>query len=150
MRPGDILKSYINFFQNQLNKVSNCGEEVFALMFTSRLQVTHSLYKQLLKHVFKMSEFLSRAQPYIHLEEAIKASSSHPTKLSDYEVKSKLIREASNHAPDRHRGQPPYKKQVLPILSPSPLQSYKPTQHFTPLKFPINKMFNTFKDQLWV
>jgi len=31
MRPGDSLKFYINFFQNQLIKVSNCGEEVSAL-----------------------------------------------------------------------------------------------------------------------
>ena len=59
IRPGDSLKPYINFFQSQLTKVSNCGEEVFALMFISRLQATHSLYKHLLKHVFKMSEVLS-------------------------------------------------------------------------------------------
>ena len=39
-------------------------------------------------------------------------------------VKSKSTREALDHAPDQHRGQSPYKKQMLPILSLSPLQSY--------------------------
>ena len=37
MRPGDSLKSYINYFQNQLTRVSNCGEEISALAFISRL-----------------------------------------------------------------------------------------------------------------
>jgi len=66
MRQEDSLKSYINLFQSQLTKVSNCGEEVSTFTFISGLQVTHPLYKHLLKHnVAKMSEVLSRAQPYI-------------------------------------------------------------------------------------
>jgi len=61
MRQGDSLKSYINFFQNQFTKISNCGEEVAALAFISGLQVAHPLYKHLLKHnVAKMSEIISR------------------------------------------------------------------------------------------
>jgi len=80
MRPEASLKSYINFLQNQLTKVSNCDEEVFVLAFISRLQVTHPLYKHLLKHnVAKMSEAFSQAQPYIQLEEAIKTSSNPST-----------------------------------------------------------------------
>jgi len=60
MRPGDNHKSYINFFQSQLTKVSNCGKEVSALAFISGLQVTQLLYKHVLKHNFtKMSEALS-------------------------------------------------------------------------------------------
>ena len=50
MRPGDSLKYYIKFFQNQLTKVPNYGEEEFALAFISGLQVTHPLYKHLQKH----------------------------------------------------------------------------------------------------
>jgi len=79
MRPRDNLKSYINFFQGQLAKVSSCGEEVSAFAFINGLQVLHP-YKHLLKHNFtKMSEVLSRAQPYIQLEETMKAFS----KLND-------------------------------------------------------------------
>ena len=87
MRPGDSLKSYINFFQKQLTKVSNCGEKVSALAFISGLQVTHPLYKHLLKQVSKMSEILSRTQPYIQLNEAMKASANHSTKPCDDRIK---------------------------------------------------------------
>jgi len=149
MRPGDSFKFYINFFQSQLTKVSNCGE-VFALTFISGMQVTYLLYKHLLKHVAKMSEVLSRAQPYIQLEETMKASSNHPTKPGKDRVKWKSTHEAPKHAPDRHWRQPPYKKQTLFILSPSPIQSYRLTEHFTPLTLTINKVFNTFKNQPWV
>jgi len=66
MRPGDSLKSYINFFHSELAKVYNHGEEISALTFISGLQVTHPLYKYLLKHnIVKMSEALSGAT--IHL-----------------------------------------------------------------------------------
>jgi len=93
MRPGDNLKSYINFFQSQLAKVSNCGEEASALAFISGLQVTHSLYKHLLKHnVAKMSEALSQAQLFIQLEEIMKASSNPSTKFSEDRMKSKCPR----------------------------------------------------------
>ena len=42
MRLGDSLKYYISFFQSQLAKVSNCGEEVSAFTFIRWLQVTNS------------------------------------------------------------------------------------------------------------
>jgi len=103
MRPGDSFKFYINFFQSQLTKVSNCDEKVYALAFISGLQVTHPLYKHLLKHVTKMSEALSGAQSYIQLREAMKASSNNSAKPSDDGTKLKSIREAPDHAPDRHR-----------------------------------------------
>jgi len=97
MMQGDRLKSYLNFFQNQL-KVSKCGEEVAALACISRLQVAHPLYKHLLKHnIGKMSEILIRAQPYIQFEEAMKASSDHLAKPSDGVGKSKSPREAPDH-----------------------------------------------------
>jgi len=98
MSQGDNPKLYINFFQNQFIKVSNCGKEVAALTFISMLQVTHPLYKYLLKHnVIKMSEVLTQAQPYIQLEEAMKASSSHSAKLGDGGGKSKSPHEAPNY-----------------------------------------------------
>jgi len=62
MRQSDSLKSYISFFQCQLAKVRNCGEDVSVLAFISGLQVSHLMYKHLLKHnVTQMSEVLSRA-----------------------------------------------------------------------------------------
>ena len=41
MRLGDSLKSYISYFQIQLAKVPNCGEDVSALAFISGLLVFH-------------------------------------------------------------------------------------------------------------
>ena len=59
MRKGDNLNSYIGYFQSQLAKVSNCGEDVSALTFISGLQVSRSLYKHLLKHnVTRMSKII--------------------------------------------------------------------------------------------
>ena len=81
MRPRDSLKSYINFFWSQLTKVSNCGEKISTIAFISELQVTSPLYKYLMKHnVAKMSEVLSWVQPYIQLEEIMKASSNPSTR----------------------------------------------------------------------
>ena len=78
----------------------------------------------------------------------MKASSNNSAKPNNDGTKSKSAREAPDHTPDRHQGQPPYKKQALSILSSSPIQSYKPIKRFTLLKLPINELFNTFKDQL--
>ena len=101
MRQGDNLKSYINFFQSQLTKVFNCGEEVSALAFISGLQVIYSLYKHLLKHnIAKMSEVFSRAQPHNQVEEAMKASSNHSVKPSNGGGKSKFTHKAPDHAQD--------------------------------------------------
>jgi len=135
MRQSDSLKSYISFFQSQLTKVSNCDEDVPALAFICGLQISHSLYKHLLKHnVTRMSKVLSRAQPYIQLEETMKTSFNHTAKHGDGRGKSNSPHEASAHAQDRNQGQPAFKRQVLSILSPNPLRTYKPMeQHLTPL-----------------
>jgi len=50
------------------------------------------------------------------LEEAMKYSSNHSAKLSDGEGKPKSPHETPEHAQDRHRGHPTYKKQALSIL----------------------------------
>jgi len=42
MRHDDSLKSYTNSFQNQLAKVPNCSEDVYALAFINGLQVSHT------------------------------------------------------------------------------------------------------------
>ena len=105
IRSGDSLESYINFFLSKLSKVSNYGEEVSALLFISRLQVTHPLYKHLLNHnVAKTIEALSRAQPFVQLEEAIKVSSNTSTKSSKDGMKSKSACEALDYVQNRHRG----------------------------------------------
>jgi len=80
----------------------------------------------------------------------MKASSNHSEKPGVDEGKSKIPCEAPDHIPDRHRGQPAYKKQVLPILSPSLLRGDRLMKCFTPLKLQIEEIFNTFKDQPWV
>jgi len=116
-------------------------------VFISGLQVTNPLYKRLLKHsVARMSKVLSRAQPYVKLEEAL----SPTTPRNRVMVEERKSTKAPDHAQDRHRGQPAYKKQALLIHSPSPLQNYKSMERYTPLKLPINKIFSTIKDQPWV
>jgi len=101
MRPRDSPKSYINFFKSQLTKVSNCGKEVYALSFINRLQIAHPLYIYLMKHnITKMNEILTRAQPYIQLEEAMKASSNHTAKPGDGGGKLKSPHEALDRAQD--------------------------------------------------
>ena len=50
MRQSNSLKSDIGYFQSQRDKVPHYGEDVSALAFISRLQVSHLLYKFLLKH----------------------------------------------------------------------------------------------------
>ena len=64
--------------------------------------------------------------------------------------KSKFTHEAPNHAPDRPQEQPSYKTQVISILPPSLLWTYRPVEYFIPMKFPINEVFDAFKDKLWV
>jgi len=62
MMQDDSLKSYIGYFQYQLTKVPNWGEDVSARIFISGLQISYPLYEHLLKHdVMRMSEILSRA-----------------------------------------------------------------------------------------
>ena len=122
MSQTDSLKSCINFFKSQLAKVLNCGEDFFALAFISELQVSHLLYKHLLKHnVTRISEVLSRVHPYNQLEEAMKTFFNHTVKYGDGERKSKPPHEASAYTQDLDWGQLAFKSQALPILSPSPL-----------------------------
>ena len=68
-----------------------------------------------------MSEILSRAQPYIQLEVAMKTFSNNYPNPGDHGGKSKSMHEASAHGQDRNWGQLTYKRQALSILSPSPL-----------------------------
>jgi len=56
-----------------------------------------------------MSEVLSRAQPYIQLEEAMKTSFNYIMKHGDIEEKLKFSHEVSAHAQDRNRGNLPSK-----------------------------------------
>ena len=99
-RQGEVIHQFLIELTNQ---VSNCGKEVSTLAFISELQVTHALYKYLLKHnVAKMSEVLFRAQPYIQLEEVMKVSFIHSAKRGDSGGKSKSPHEAPDYAQDRH------------------------------------------------
>ena len=74
-------------------------------------------FKRILKHnVTRMSNVLSRAQPYIQLEEAIKTSSNHSAKHGDDEGKSKSPHETFAHAPIRTGGNLPIRD-----MRPDPL-----------------------------
>ena len=42
IRQSESLKSYISFFQSQLAKVPNCGEDVSALLFISGLHASNT------------------------------------------------------------------------------------------------------------
>jgi len=59
MRSFDSLKMYIGYFQNQLAQVHNYSEDASALTFMSGSQITHPLYKHLMKYnVTRWSEIL--------------------------------------------------------------------------------------------
>jgi len=59
-----------------------------------------------------MSEVLSRAQPYIQLEEVMKTFFNHAAKHGD-EESLKSSYEASVNSQDKNRGQPAFKRQAL-------------------------------------
>jgi len=61
MRP-EMISNLTPTSSRELTKISKCVEKVSALAFISGLQITHHLYKNLLKHnLAKMSEALSDA-----------------------------------------------------------------------------------------
>ena len=49
MKPGETLKRYISYFQNQMVMVYNCIDDVTSVAFIVGLQTDHS-YKHLVKH----------------------------------------------------------------------------------------------------
>ena len=51
MRWGNSLKSYIDYFQSKLFKVFHCSEDISTLIFISGLQISHPMYRHLLKQV---------------------------------------------------------------------------------------------------
>jgi len=65
MKPRESLKQYIGYFQSQIVLVYNYNDDVVVAAFISRMQVTHSFYKHLVKHeVTKISNILTRPQKY--------------------------------------------------------------------------------------
>ena len=150
IRQGDSLKSSIGYFQSQLAKIPNLGTDIFALAFISRLQISYPLYKYILTHnVTRMSEVLSRAQPYIQLQETMRTSANHFAKRGDDRRKLKYPHETAAHTQDRNSGQPANKKQALLILLPSSLRAYKPVSNSLRSGSP-STVFNTINDQSWI
>ena len=92
-----------------------------------------------------MSDVLPRAQPYIQLEETMKTSFKHFTKPDNHEGKSKSPTKPPPMPKLKIGGNLPT-REVLSILSPSLFQAYKPIEQFTPLRLPINEVFNINKD----
>jgi len=81
MKPGESLKQYFSYFSSQKTLVYNCNENVVAATFISRLQVTNSFYKQLVKKdINKMRDILIQAQKCMQIEEATWGATSRATK----------------------------------------------------------------------
>ena len=79
MKPGERLKSYINYFQSQMTLVYNCDEDVATAAFISGLQVIYSFFKHLVKNdVTKVRDILVRAQKYMQIEEATRSAITRP------------------------------------------------------------------------
>ena len=59
MKQEETLKCYISYFQNQMDMVYNCSDDVAATTFIARLQTDHS-YKHLVKHdITNMKDIMS-------------------------------------------------------------------------------------------
>jgi len=79
MKVGESLKNYVNYFQSEMALVYNCNEDIASAAFISGLQVTNFFYKYLVENdITKMRDILIRAQKYIQIEEATRATSNHP------------------------------------------------------------------------
>jgi len=65
MKPGEILRSYVNYFQRQMALVYNYNENIVAAAFISWLQITLSFYMRLVKKdVTKMRDILIWVQKH--------------------------------------------------------------------------------------
>jgi len=59
MKPGEILRSDVNYFQRQMALVYNYNENIVVAAFISWLQITLSFYMRLVKKdVTKMRDIL--------------------------------------------------------------------------------------------
>ena len=93
-----------------------------------------------------MSEVLSRVQPYIQLEETMKASVNRSLKHDNNE-KMNSQGKTLTHAGNQNRDQPAFQEAGIPdSLSESTPRPFR-IEHFTPLRLLINEVFNTIKDQ---
>ena len=65
MKPGEILRSYVNYFQRQMALVYNYNENIVVAAFISWLQITLSFYMRLVKKdVTKMRDILIWVQKH--------------------------------------------------------------------------------------
>ena len=79
MKPGESLRSYVNYIQRQMVLVYNYNEEVAVAAFISRLQITLSFYMRLVKKdVTKMRDILIRVQKHTQIKKAIRCATNRP------------------------------------------------------------------------
>jgi len=148
MRQGDILNSYIGYFQSQLVKVPHYGEDVSALTFISR-QVSFPLYKHLLKHdVTRIVRFYPELSPSSSWRKRWRAPPTTPPNTATTEKSQSYSMKWLSESGTWIGGNPTYERQALSVISPSLLQTFKPTEHRS-VRLPINEVFNAIKDQLW-
>ena len=123
--------------------VYNCNEDIASAAFISGLQVTNSFYKYLVKNdITKMRDILIRAQKYIQIEEATRATFSRPLrqrleadKPKPQFPQSKNMSPSTIRKPSRHAAE--YSKESEAELD---LISFW---------VPIDQIFNAIKDQPW-
>jgi len=86
------------------------------LIFISGLQISHPLYKHLLKHnVTRTSKVLSRAQSYIQLEKSIESSVNHSLKRNNYRKKMNSHHVTLTRDNNKNRGEPPSRNKLSRI-----------------------------------
>jgi len=79
MKPGESLRSYVNYFQRQMALVYNYNEDVAAAAFISRPQITLSFYmRPVKKYVTKMRDILIQVQEHTQIKKAIQCATNRP------------------------------------------------------------------------
>ena len=95
-----------------------------------------------------MSEVLSRAQPYIQLEEA--TFFNHSAKPDNGGGKLNSLHKGLHPCLRSEPGIACLQETNTPASSPSPLRTFRAEQHFTLLSLPMNEVYNAIKNQSWV
>ena len=105
------------------------------------------LYKHLVKYVTVGARSVS-TQPYIQLKEAMKNSANSSFNRDDGGAKPKPQHGAPS-IDNQGRGQGTFKKQLFSNPQQSAFRAYQVNDSFTPLKPPIQVVFEAIKSQPW-
>ena len=120
--------------------VYNCIKDAATTVFFSRLQVTHSFYKHLVKYeITKMRYILFQVQKYIQIEDATRSTANRPPKKGGDGEKLKpppaFPKKNQNQASSTINKQP----------SRNPAKTQGDGANFTPFKISVDHVFNAIK-----